>query len=211
MPGAVPRRHHAAASCRRLERRLASVLASVERCYAEIPDLEIWAPDIDTCWLPTKRVIAGKACRPGVEIVYRTDSIVWAVTVRSVERLRALDYECNNLGFGIDLVAATFAFGRRLLIVRDTGVVVGHPEGTGYDRAEALRQEAVFFRQLDTFEQLHGQLIRRWTETADVPRPVIMIDRLYGRLRIAGGRVKRFLRKKARPIPRVIPAMLRPD
>lgn len=188
-----------------------SVIASVERCYAEIPDLEVWAPGIDACWHTDKRVIAGDACLPGVEIVYRTDAVVWAVTARTVERFKALDYECNNLGWGLDLVAAAYAFSGRRLVVRDTGVVVGHPPGSGYDHHEAARQEAVFLRQLDRHERLQCQLIRRWSETADVPPPIGIPERLLSRLRILGGRAKRSLRRRAPWIPGATRPALRPD
>jgi hypothetical protein len=179
----------------------ASVITSVERCYAEIPDLEVWASGIDASPLPDRQVAAGRASLPGVEIVYRTDSIVWAITARCVERFRALDFDCNNLGWGLDLVAAAFAHTHRRLAVRDTNVVVKHPLTTGYDRREAARQEIVFFRQLELGEQLQLQLIRRWVDSADIPPIAHLVAECYNRLRVRGGAVKRFLGMGARRRP----------
>ncbi|MFM1989598.1 MAG: hypothetical protein RJA99_2555 [Pseudomonadota bacterium] len=137
--------------------------ALARRCaevFAADPGLGVWAPDIDytpfTIDLVQVRPLPGKGLCEAVH----TDGIVWAIAEPVVQRLRRMDYDCNNLGWGIDWAALAFARTARLRIVRDRSLHVRHPKGSGYAARAAREQMGHFLAQLTPPERRQVALLR---------------------------------------------------
>lgn len=112
------------------------------------PRLGIWAPDLDWTPYPAAVAVEARAGDGPLCHVTQTDGVVWALSRRLMDRLAALDYGANNLGWGIDYVAATLARRTGLSVLRDTGLVVDHPQTRGYSDTGAADQMAAFLDQL---------------------------------------------------------------
>lgn len=77
-----------------------------------------------------------------------------------VERMRALDYSSNILGWGIDWVIAAHAYSQGDVAVVDRSVIVHHEFGRGYDSRDAQRQMAGFMQQMTSKEKITFELLR---------------------------------------------------
>ena len=80
------------------------------------------------------------------------------------QRLRALDYSANNLGWGIGWIAICHCLTHGLDVLRDDRVRIGHPPGRGYNTREATRQWLAFMAQATEHERCMFEIIRRYTE-----------------------------------------------
>ncbi len=129
------------------------------RRFAGEPLLGIWSPEVDFTPWATDKVQFGKTREGDLAFVANTDAIVWGLAGAVVARMRGLNYEGNNLGWGVELLAMAHAMTNNLLAVRDLSVHVAHPRGTGYDRAEAERQGNAFLEQASTQERLQLMLL----------------------------------------------------
>jgi len=108
-------------------------------------DIAIWSPDIDYTFYRTSLVQAPR--RPSCESadplpkhlvpILNTDCTCWALRSDVVTQLRSYCRPDWNLGWGWDSLAAACAWTGGSLVVRDVGIVVSHPRGTGYDSAKA--------------------------------------------------------------------------
>jgi len=127
-----------------------------------IPDLGVWCPKVDWSWWTTERVRLGDYGQTGLKMVAQTDGICWAIRREVVERIQRLDYDCNNLGWGVEWAAVAYAYAHNLLVLRDETVIVGHPKGSGYDHTEARRQQDLFLNQLSTQEKIQQALLFRY-------------------------------------------------
>jgi hypothetical protein len=94
-------------------------------------------------------------------VVAQTDGIVSSMTADIVRYLKTLDYDDNNLGWGIDWTAIAFATCNGRLAVRDGSVLVRHPRGTGYDRREAKAAELRFISRLPPHLQVQCRLLMK--------------------------------------------------
>jgi len=136
----------------------------INRCrntHAQYKNLGIWAPDIDYTPYNSKRVIIANIKESQFALVSNTDSIVWSLSNPVVRRLKELDYECNNLGWGIDWLAISYALANNLLVIRDLSIKIIHPKGTGYDQPLAQKQMTIFLNQLTNREKL----LLSWLDT----------------------------------------------
>jgi hypothetical protein len=147
--------------------RAADWMALLSRCVERVdnmPNLGLWTPHVAyTPWLP-KRVDIGPVAGTDLMHVARTDGIVLAMARPVVERLRQLDYDANNLGWGIDCIAIAYCFTHGLLVVRDDGGHVHHPRSRGYDQRVALVQWRQFLQQMTESEKCINAFICRFTE-----------------------------------------------
>lgn len=139
--------------------------------FAAVPRTGIWAPDLDWTPWPTGLVALGAADPEGRIEVEQTDGVVWAMAPAVLARLAELDYECNNIGWGIDWAALRFARRAGLRVLRDLSVRIRHPHSRGYDSAAAGRNMAAFLAQLPAddrawIEDTHARL-RRLSKPAD--------------------------------------------
>jgi hypothetical protein len=154
----------------------AGLLARCSGCFQRMPGLGLWTPRISyTPWTPGRVDIAPV---PGTDLMHvaQTDGIVLALARPVVERLRQLDYDANNLGWGIDSLAIAFSFANGLMVVRDDGGQVQHPQCRGYDRRLALQQWRQFLLQMTDAEMCIHAFIGRFTED----RTPTMRQRLKG-------------------------------
>lgn len=134
----------------------------VRRCrsiHEQYDDLGIWAPDIEYTDYLTETVRIASLGDPRLLLVSQTDSIVWSMSAPVVRRLRELDYECNNLGWGIDWFAISHATANNLLVIRDMAVKIIHPRGTGYSDAHAISQMQEFLAQMTPQEKVQFALL----------------------------------------------------
>lgn len=111
----------------------------------------IWVPYIDySYWNNPLTHIARTSAT--CDIVCQTDGIVVAYSKSIIERLKVLDYECNNIGWGIDWVAICHAYSKGLIAVKNNSVMICHPKGSGYSHPDAERQMAGFLSQMSSLE-----------------------------------------------------------
>ncbi len=73
----------------------------------------------------------------GVKRVPATDSTVWSVCSSLAHKVGPVDLSINKLGWGIEVVAAYYAFLEKKLVVRDYSIKLEHPNHTAYNRTEA--------------------------------------------------------------------------
>jgi hypothetical protein len=85
--------------------------------------------------------------------VTQTDSLVWVLAKPLVRKMKLLQYNQNNFGWGIDWVASTYAFHTKHIVMRDQSITVRHPKSTAYDRKKAHQQQKRFLKQLSEKER----------------------------------------------------------
>ncbi|MFM7000441.1 MAG: glycosyltransferase [Limnohabitans sp.] len=139
----------------------AQVVSSCKTAFDSVADLGVWAADADFTPWHTNRVALARHSNSRLAFVAQTDGVVWAMSHQVRERLKSMDFERNNLGWGIDWAAIAFAYANHLTVVRDTDVLVRHPKGTGYSGAQAKVQMDAFLKQLTSQEQLVYLLLNR--------------------------------------------------
>ncbi|WP_425102283.1 glycosyltransferase [Tropicibacter sp. S64] len=127
------------------------------------PGVGVWAPDLTWTPYPTHEVAEGPFDGTPLTRVAQTDGVVWALAPRVAEQMRSLDYTRNNLGWGIDWVAISYARQGGQHAVRDTKHRVTHPESRGYHGGEAAQHMKTFLAQLPEAMQtdiltLHARL-----------------------------------------------------
>lgn len=138
--------------------------ALLTRCrtlFQDHSDLGIWSPNFTNTYWTNARVHMGDGPGPGLITVAQTDGIVFALSPTVVDRLHSLDYSANHYGWGIDWAATAYCHSRKLLVCRDTRLVVTHPESRGYEFAAAWDQAKSFLTQLTPQESHHLTVLRR--------------------------------------------------
>ena len=139
-----------------------AVVNQCRRRFGDIRQLGIWSPEVDFTVWATDRVKLYQYSDAQLAGVLQTDCIVWAMRSGVVDYLRRLDYSGNNFGWGIDWAAIGHCYAHGALVLRDSSAKVLHPKGTGYDKAEAMRQMAWFFRQLGYAEKIQCKLLSKY-------------------------------------------------
>ena len=132
----------------------------------------VWSPSIGNTPFPNNLVATGRSPGPGLIEVWQCDAIVLAMVPVVLDRLRALDFEMNNLGWGIDWASILEARGKGLAVVRDLGCTVRHPPSRGYASDVAVQQMWAFLSQLDaqdraTYHDIEHRIRLRRAERAD--------------------------------------------
>ncbi|WOI58366.1 hypothetical protein [Palleronia sp. LCG004] len=128
------------------------LVARLRAALVAHPGTGLWAPEIDWTPYPLRAALLE---RMGESVLYRTaqtDGVVWALTRPVLDRLAELDFEVNNLGWGIDYAAIAIARQMGLEALCDTGVTVLHPRARGYDDARAEEGMTRFIAQLSPVE-----------------------------------------------------------
>lgn len=113
----------------------------------------VWAPDIDFTPWTTDVVKLLDGPTPTTAHVMQTDGIVWSIDKRIITRLSALNFDQNNLGWGIDWAAIAFSYASGLHTLRERALKISHPSGSGYSGAEAQLQMNQFLQQLSSQER----------------------------------------------------------
>ncbi|MEH6523975.1 hypothetical protein [Sulfitobacter sp.] len=125
-----------------------ALAAGCVACFEQHPDVGLWIPDINWTPWPAHIVGQGMVAHTNLMKVAQTDGIVWALHPDLYPALRALDYTGNNLGWGIDWVALHEITKHHKIAVRDMSYPVHHPQGRGYDNAEAAQNMKTFITQM---------------------------------------------------------------
>lgn len=147
------------------------VVARYRECRARRPRLGLWAPTVSyTPWTPRSVDILALPDE-GLTHVAHTDGIVLAFTAPVLDRLRALDYRANHIGWGIDWIAICHCLTHGLDVVRDDRIHIHHPRGRGYNTREATRQWLAFMAQTTESERCMFEIIKRYTEGPVRPPP----------------------------------------
>ena len=138
----------------------------VARCRSimmQIDNVGVWAPDIsETSWTKN-RVFVGESVDLKIEFVAQTDGIVFSFSKDVVRRLKKLDYQKNNLGWGIDWAAICYSYVNNKLVLRDSSIKVNHVAGSGYMLNEAANQMNHFLSQMTPQEKVAYKLLDSFT------------------------------------------------
>lgn len=118
---------------------------------ASRPDVGVWSPVIDNSAFPNGLVTSGPQLGGLIE-VNQTDAIVLGLHPKVLDRLGRLEFEQNNLGWGIDWAAIGFCKAQGLPVVRDLTESIHHPRSRGYDSTQATEQMNEFLKQLSADE-----------------------------------------------------------
>jgi len=136
-------------------------LLSRFRHMLSLHPIGVWAPDIHhTSWV-TNKVRLRDLSDDGLIQVTQTDAIVIGLSPKIVKKLSLMNFEENNLGWGVDWAAIVSSIAAGLLVVRDPSIRVGHVAGSGYDHRAASSQQEKFLRQLNDAELAILSLLRR--------------------------------------------------
>lgn len=135
----------------------------VSKCSATVkamPSIGVWSPQIDWVGWTMKMVKIASIGKSALNIVARTDGIVFYLNKKIVKRMQRAVYDENIYGRGIELlfVSATYAMG--MIAVIDTSILVKHPKHTGYSEKEAHEQFIQFLKQFTISEQVHRLLLK---------------------------------------------------
>lgn len=113
-----------------------------------IPCLGLWSPEIHWTHWDTASVEICKIDGSHYSSVAQSDGIVLGISEKVLARLKGLEYEDNNLGWGIDWLAIAFCYINGLLVLRDLSINIFHPQTSGYDNEQAAQQMNKFLLQL---------------------------------------------------------------
>ena len=128
---------------------------------ARHPGIGVWTPQIDNTAYPFSLTAKRQWPQDGLCDVVQTDGIVLGIAPAVLDRLRALDYSQNNLGWGIDWAAVAFCGTQGLAVVGDPTVRVSHPASRGYaDDAARWQMEAFFTQLTDEENRIRSDLLR---------------------------------------------------
>ena len=150
-----------------------ALIADCRAAFSSIADLGVWAPEID--WTPFPTQYTRIAVAGGGRYVFsaNTDGIVWAMSPEVSERMNRLEYEHNNLGWGIEWTAIVYSYTHAKLVITDRNCSVRHIKGSGYSRDLAATQMAEFFKQLTPAERVMQNLLNGYiTMRRAYPDPV---------------------------------------
>ena len=134
----------------------------IRRCreaHVAYKDLGVWSPDVDCTHWHIEHVRIAQLKDTPFAVVLQTDGIVWSLSESVIQRLREFDYESNNLGWGIDWAAISYAMSHGLMVLRDTSITIRHPKDTGYDKKLASQQQRVFLSQMSLQEKMQFELL----------------------------------------------------
>jgi len=123
-------------------------------------EIGVWAPDVDYTPWHRDLVTVSENKEIGISFVAQTDGIILFLANKVVKRLKLMNYESNNLGWGIDWAAICFSYVNNLFVIRDNKIKVTHKKGAGYDSDEANYQMINFLNNnLTSQEKLMYSLL----------------------------------------------------
>jgi hypothetical protein len=171
-----------------------SIISKCRDSFQRFPNVGVWAPNVyHSIWTPNVTAICPLRSND-ILAVTMTDGIVWALSSPVIDRLKMLEYDINNFGWGICEAACAFAFTNNMLVLMDVSVKVDHPEGSGYCKAGALEQGQAFIKQLSSAELVQFNWVQltkgirerrltRWEKPWSTLKRVF--DEIHGRPRMA--------------------------
>ena len=145
----------------------------IERCrysFGKYESLGVWAPEINYTPWDFDLVEISDTDDECLKSVAQTDGVVWALSNKVLERLKFIEFEQNNLGWGVDWISIAYSFSNNLLVLRDVSVCVDHPRGSGYLGKQAVAQMNIFLKQMSAQEKTQYALLNEIIETRRVKR-----------------------------------------
>ena len=108
------------------------LMERLERAYAR-NNIGLYAPNL--AWTPwTYNPSLLPSIGDGLFQVPATDSTIWSVLSEIALKVGPLNLNINNLGWGIEVLAAWLCHKHDKKVVRDYGIKCIHPHATAYDR-----------------------------------------------------------------------------
>jgi hypothetical protein len=183
----------------------AGLVAAARHTFAARPCVGVWSPDVNFTPMPARLTTLASAEGP-LRHVAIIDGIVWALSAAVCGRLAAFDYTRNNVGWGIDWAAATFAHASGHEVLVDTSITVAHPMSRGYATENALDQLEEFLEELDDHERAMRAMIQGFLAPRRSDHPVRDLIAAYARdrrhrLRLWVDRVAGREPPPVRPVP----------
>ncbi len=133
------------------------LLDRMRRAFATFDKLWCYAPNVDhTPW--QYRLDALLRLSADMYHVPTTDGICWFLRTELAHMVGPVPLEVNHLGWGIDVLAAICCARAGRWTVRDYGITILHPAGSGYSRDEAARQELAMADHLGLGAEYRGYL-----------------------------------------------------
>lgn len=120
---------------------------------AKVPELGTWTPNLYHTWYTPNLTEICKIWGDELSSVVVSDGVVWGMRRPVINRMLALDYSRTSIGWGIAEAAAAITNRDGRIVVMDNTLLVDHPQGSSYDRTEALTQSSAFVAQLSLSEQ----------------------------------------------------------
>jgi len=120
---------------------------------ANVHDMGIWTPNLYHTWYTPNLTEICKIWGDELSSVVVSDGVVWGLRRPVINGMLGLDYSRTNIGWGIAEAAAAITNRDGRIIVMDNTLLVDHPQGSAYDRTEALTQSNAFVSQLSLSEQ----------------------------------------------------------
>lgn len=138
-------------------------LMLVERCKQvteKNKNIAVWAPKIDGTYWHVDVTQILKIKKYNIILSSFTDGIVFYLAPNVIDRMRRVDYDKNEFGWGIDLLFCSYAHMMKKYVVTDLMVEVEHPkEITGYDIDKALSGKKIFLQQFSMQERITYELL----------------------------------------------------
>lgn len=128
--------------------------------FLKYSSVGVWTPKINFTTWHKERVFVSPTSDPKISVVAQTDGIVFGFRGFLLERLRAMDFSENNIGWGIDWVLIISSIKANLVSVMDEHCYVHHKKGSGYDHSLALQQMNKFLSQLSINEKFIFNLLK---------------------------------------------------
>lgn len=123
-------------------------------------NIGVWAPQINGTYFDL--INSGIAKIPNSKLVLSalTDGIIFYLSPEVVKRMKTAEYGENIFGWGIDLLACSYAHIQNLLVVIDTSIIINHPfSKRGYDSSHAKHLEQKFLKQFSWRERIQCELL----------------------------------------------------
>lgn len=119
------------------------------------PMIGVWSPQIDYVPWDLGIVTIGPLTGTKMNVVVRTDGIVFYLAPSIVKRMKAANYRENIYGWGIEWMFVCAAYCNGMIAVIDTSIQVRHPRTDNtYPRAHAHQQLGAFMQQLTLPEEV---------------------------------------------------------
>lgn len=136
----------------------AQLMRNMEKFYEK--QAGIYAPNV--YWTPwTYNPDLLPDLENGLKLVPATDSVLWAVSSSIAHKVGPIDLKLNNLGWGIEILAAYYCFLENKYVVRDYSIKCSHPHSTAYNREKADKQMVKWLESLGLAKECKEYVSRR--------------------------------------------------
>lgn len=128
----------------------------VDQCVAAFSTydhLSVWSANVDGTYWNLSRTQIANIANSNLTTVSTIDFLVFALDRLAITRLKAADLTGNAIGWGMDLLACSWAHKQNRLVCVDRSTNVKHRIGSGYNVEEARGMSDTFIKQnFDTIE-----------------------------------------------------------